>query len=236
MSAGRRTSTWLAGRKTFTPMSTSSPPLIFRVATPVTTSPSWTVSITFSQASIFSAFRLLSVIMPRESSTRPWMSSTSSMRTLTMVPGSGSSSPSSHSLRKMIPSLLYPTSTSTTSPSTRRTRPSTILFSSISWVVQAISSAGTPSSADSSSCCHSSSVRSNPRIRLRLTMKTDYFRRTSTHHQSRSPGPLTSRDCPRACSGRIRYSTASAAGQQWRHAMFAGRFRIAPLPGHCASS
>ena len=75
MSAGRRTSTWLAGKKTFTPMSTSSPPLIFRVARPVTTSPSRTVSITLSQASIFSAFRLLNVIMPRESSTSPWMSS-----------------------------------------------------------------------------------------------------------------------------------------------------------------
>ena len=31
MSAGRRISTWLAGRKTFTPMSTSKPPLILRV-------------------------------------------------------------------------------------------------------------------------------------------------------------------------------------------------------------
>ena len=31
MSPGRRMSTWLAGRNTGTPMSTSSPPLIFRV-------------------------------------------------------------------------------------------------------------------------------------------------------------------------------------------------------------
>ena len=89
MSAGRRMSTWLAGRNTFTPISTSSPPLILRVTTPVTTSSSWTVSITFSQASIFSAFRLLSVIMPRESSTRPWMSSTSSIRTLMILAGLG---------------------------------------------------------------------------------------------------------------------------------------------------
>ncbi len=58
-------STWLAGRNTATPMSTSRPPLIFRVATPVTTSFSCTVSMTCIQASIFSAFRLLRVIMPR---------------------------------------------------------------------------------------------------------------------------------------------------------------------------
>ena len=40
MSAGRRMSTWLAGRKTLTPMLTSRPPLILRVTTPVTMSPS----------------------------------------------------------------------------------------------------------------------------------------------------------------------------------------------------
>ncbi len=45
-------STWLAGRKTLTPMSTSRPPLIFRVALPLTTSPSWYVEITISQARI----------------------------------------------------------------------------------------------------------------------------------------------------------------------------------------
>ena len=60
MSAGRRISTWLAGRNTLTPISTSRPPLILRVTVPVTMSFSWTVSITFSQASIFSALRLLS--------------------------------------------------------------------------------------------------------------------------------------------------------------------------------
>ena len=64
-------STWLAGKNTFTPMSTSNPPLIFRVAMPVTTSSSLTVSITFSHASIFSALRLLRLIIPRDSSTRP---------------------------------------------------------------------------------------------------------------------------------------------------------------------
>ena len=67
MSGGRRMSTWLAGRNTFTPMSTSRPPLILRVTMPVTTSPSWTVSMTFIQASIFSALRLLRTIMPRSS-------------------------------------------------------------------------------------------------------------------------------------------------------------------------
>ena len=35
MSAGRRMSTWLAGRNTGTPMSTSSPPLILRVTLPL---------------------------------------------------------------------------------------------------------------------------------------------------------------------------------------------------------
>ena len=49
-------------------MSTSRPPLILRVTVPVTTSSSWTVSMTLIQASIFSALRLLSAIMPRESS------------------------------------------------------------------------------------------------------------------------------------------------------------------------
>ena len=48
-------------------MSTSRPPLIFRVTLPVTTSPSWTVSMTFIQFSIFSALRLLRTIMPRSS-------------------------------------------------------------------------------------------------------------------------------------------------------------------------
>ncbi len=38
MSAGRRISTWLAGRNTLTPISTSRPPLILRVTMPVTTS------------------------------------------------------------------------------------------------------------------------------------------------------------------------------------------------------
>ena len=80
MSGGRRMSTWLAGRKTLTPMLTSRPPLILRVTVPVTTSPSCTVSMTFSHFSIFSALRLLRTIMPR-SSCRPAMSSTSSSST-----------------------------------------------------------------------------------------------------------------------------------------------------------
>ncbi len=40
MSLGRRISTWLAGRKTLTPMSTSRLPLILRVTQPETTSSS----------------------------------------------------------------------------------------------------------------------------------------------------------------------------------------------------
>ena len=58
MSCGRRISTCDAGRNTFTPMSTSRPPLILRVTMPLTTSFSWTVSMTFIHFSIFSAFRL----------------------------------------------------------------------------------------------------------------------------------------------------------------------------------
>ena len=72
---------------------------------PLTTSPSWTVSMTFIHFSIFSALRLVRTIMPR-SSCRPAMSSMSSTRTRIVSPISGIASPSSHSLRGMMPSLL----------------------------------------------------------------------------------------------------------------------------------
>src|SRR5262249_55941966 len=50
MSAGRRTSTWLAGRKACTPMLTSRPPLILRGTGPRTTSPSLHTAMTFSHS------------------------------------------------------------------------------------------------------------------------------------------------------------------------------------------
>ena len=75
-------STWLAGRKTFTPMSTSRPPLIFRVTLPETTSPSWCWAITFSQAIIRCAFLCDSTISPVSSSIP-------SRRTWTLVAGLG---------------------------------------------------------------------------------------------------------------------------------------------------
>ena len=89
MSCGRRMSTWLAGRKTLTPMSTSRPPLILRVTMPVTTSPSWTVSMTFIHFSIFSALRLLRTIMPRSSCRPAATSSMSSTSTRIVSPISG---------------------------------------------------------------------------------------------------------------------------------------------------
>ena len=50
MSGGRRMSTWLAGRKTLTPMLTSRPPLILRVTRPETTSPSLCLEMTSSHS------------------------------------------------------------------------------------------------------------------------------------------------------------------------------------------
>ena len=90
MSEGRRMSTWLAGRKTLTPMSTSRPPLILRVTLPLTTSPSWYLEITISQARIRCAFL-------RERTISPVSSSMPSRRTSTASPGWGGGS-SSHSL------------------------------------------------------------------------------------------------------------------------------------------
>ena len=51
-------STWLAGRNTLTPISTSKPPLILRVTVPVTMSPSCTVSMTRCHCSIFCGLAL----------------------------------------------------------------------------------------------------------------------------------------------------------------------------------
>ena len=58
MSPGRRMSTWQAGRKTGTPMSTSRPPLILRMTRPLTASPSLVVSTMRSQSRMRSALRL----------------------------------------------------------------------------------------------------------------------------------------------------------------------------------
>ena len=82
MSDGRRMSTWLAGRKTLTPISTSRPPLILRVTVPLTTSPSWYLEITISQARIRCAFL-------RERTISPVSSSIPSSRTSTSSPGCG---------------------------------------------------------------------------------------------------------------------------------------------------
>ena len=79
---GRRMSTWLAGRKTLTPMSTSRPPLILRVTLPLTTSPSWYLEMTISQARIRWAFL-------RERTISPVSSSIPSSRTSTSSPGCG---------------------------------------------------------------------------------------------------------------------------------------------------
>ena len=61
-------STWLAGRKTLTPISTSRPPLILRVTFPLTTSPSWYLEMTISQARIRCAFLRERTISPVSSS------------------------------------------------------------------------------------------------------------------------------------------------------------------------
>ena len=71
-------STWLAGRKTLTPISTSRPPLILRVTLPLTTSPSWYLEMTISQARIRCAFL-------RERTISPVSSSMPSSRTSTVV-------------------------------------------------------------------------------------------------------------------------------------------------------
>ena len=84
-------STWLAGRKTLTPISTSRPPLILRVTLPLTTSPSWYLEITISQARIRWAFL-------RERTISPVSSSMPSSRTSTASPGWGGGS-SSHSFK-----------------------------------------------------------------------------------------------------------------------------------------
>ncbi len=98
ISPGRRMSTWLAGRKTGTPMSTSRPPLILRITVPVTTSPSsWWVT-TRSQRRMRSALRL-------ESCTRPESSSTASSNTSTVSPTETCSS-WPHSCSGMAPWLL----------------------------------------------------------------------------------------------------------------------------------
>ena len=75
-------STWLAGRKTLTPMSTSRPPLILRVTLPLTTSPSWYLEMTISQARMRWAF-------VRERTISPVSSSMPSSRTSTLSPGCG---------------------------------------------------------------------------------------------------------------------------------------------------
>ena len=74
--------------------------MILRVTVPVTMSFSWTVSMTFIQASIFSALRLLSAIMPRDSS-MPAVDvfDVFDQHLDDVWPTSGGSSPSSHSLR-----------------------------------------------------------------------------------------------------------------------------------------
>ena len=187
MSAGRRMSTWLAGRKTFTPMSTSSPPLILRVTMPVTTSPSWTVSITFSQASIFSALRLLSVIMPRESSTRPWTSSTSSISTLMLGAGLG---------RRLV--LLPLVAEDDAFALVTHVDQHEVAFdaehAALDDLVQLhfLGRPGDLLGRDALQrgvqfCCHSSSLRSSPRIRLRLTIIPIVTR----SQLPRSPGLLT---------------------------------------------
>ena len=85
-------STWLAGRKTLTPISTSRPPLILRVTLPLTTSPSWYLEMTISQARIRCAFL-------RERTISPVSSSMPSSRTSTSSPGCGGGS-SSHSFER----------------------------------------------------------------------------------------------------------------------------------------
>ena len=125
MSCGRRMSTWLAGRKTLTPMLTSSPPLILRRTSPVTTSSSECLAMTSSHSRIRSAFLFERII-------RPNSSSISSSRTVTFEPGSGTSTTSSsrNSSIGTIPSLLYPISISTSSPSILNTVPSIMELSS----------------------------------------------------------------------------------------------------------
>ncbi len=118
MSPGRRTSTWEAGRNTGTPMSTSRPPLILRITRPSTTSPSRVVSMIRCQFSMRSALRLLS-------STIPVSSSIFSKSTWTLSP-TFSSAALSNSSRAIRPSLLSPTSTTTSSPAKPMTLPSRI--------------------------------------------------------------------------------------------------------------
>ena len=115
ISPGRRISTWLAGRNTGTPISTSRPPLIFLVTLPVTGSPSFLVFMMDSQLMIRSALRLLIF-------TSPVSPSTSSSRTRTSSPILTFSG-SSNSLRSSTPSLLRPSSTTKSSPAMLETLP-----------------------------------------------------------------------------------------------------------------
>ena len=124
-SAGRRISTWLAGKKTGTPMSTSRPPLILRLTRPSTTSPSAYVFKIRSQPLIRSALRF-------DSSTRPLSSSTASKRTSTFWPTT--TALPSNSSSGTLPSLLNPTSMTASLPMIRTTRPATTLPVSNAWM------------------------------------------------------------------------------------------------------
>ncbi len=98
MSFVRRIATWLAGRKTGTPMSTSRPPLIFLSTRPRTVSPSlwdWTMR---SQPRMRSALRLERTMPPPPSST--------DSRSTSMMSPTSNSVASENSDREMTPSDL----------------------------------------------------------------------------------------------------------------------------------
>ena len=125
ISPGRRMSTWLAGRNTGTPMSTSNPPLIFLVTLPWTGSPSFLDFMMASQLMIRSALRLLIF-------TNPVSPSTSSSRTRTSSP-TFTLSGSSNSVLSSTPSLLRPSSTTKSSPTVLLTLPLMIAPGVKSW-------------------------------------------------------------------------------------------------------
>ncbi len=162
MSPGRRMSTCDAGRNTGYPMSTSSPPLIFRMTRPRTVSPSFFVSTMRCQFSRRSALRFDSTISPLSDSIVSSHTSTTSPMSMELL--------SSHSPCGMTPSLLRPTSTTTSSPARPTIRP----FSSVPALrlsdsglsIESMSSR--PVSAERSASTESSSSRVSSSWLMRL--------------------------------------------------------------------
>jgi len=221
-SEGRRMSTWLAGRNTGTPMSTSSPPLIFRETTPSTTSPSFLVARIRSHARMRSALRL-------ERTTSPLSDSTASSRTSTLVPGLACSG-LANSCRFTTPSLLSPTSTNTSLPATLTTLPVRIdptWNCAAAFCMASSTSAGAPwpPSAAASSLRTCSSLMPKELMSSRSTMCSQHppYVRGRARPQRLQPRPSP---CRRQARRTVRSPVARPAGKS----QYAPSTAAPPLP------